>query len=124
MAAILQKSADWYAQYGTEGSKGTKTFALAGKIKRTGLIEVPLGITLREIVYDIGGGIADDKQFRAVQTGGPSGGCLPAELLDLPVDYEALTQAGSIMGSGGMIVADEDTCIVDFAKFFLTFVQA
>ena len=124
VAAILQKSADWYAQYGTEGSKGTKTFALAGKIKRTGLIEVPLGITLREIVYDIGGGIADDKQFRAVQTGGPSGGCLPAELLDLPVDYEALTQAGSIMGSGGMIVADEDTCIVDFAKFFLTFVQA
>ncbi|GAI34248.1 unnamed protein product, partial [marine sediment metagenome] len=124
VAAILQKSADWYAQYGTEGSKGTKTFALAGKIKRTGLIEVPLGITLREIVYDIGGGIADDKQFRAVQTGGPSGGCLPAEFLDLPVDYEALTQAGSIMGSGGMIVADEDTCIVDFAKFFLTFVQA
>lgn len=123
VAAILQKSADWYAQYGTEGSKGTKTFALAGKIKRTGLIEVPLGITLREIVYDIGGGIADDKQFRAVQTGGPSGGCLPAELLDLPVDYETLTQAGSIMGSGGMIVADEDTCIVDFAKFFLTFVQ-
>ena len=124
VAAILQKSADWYAQYGTEGSKGTKTFALAGKIKRTGLIEVPLGITLREIVYDIGGGIADDKQFRAVQTGGPSGGCLPAELLELPVDYETLTQAGSIMGSGGMIVADEDTCIVDFAKFFLTFVQA
>jgi NADH:ubiquinone oxidoreductase subunit F (NADH-binding)/NAD-dependent dihydropyrimidine dehydrogenase PreA subunit/(2Fe-2S) ferredoxin len=124
VAAILQKGADWYAQYGTERSKGTKTFALAGKIKRTGLIEVPLGITLREIIYDIGGGIADDKQFKAIQTGGPSGGCLSAEYLDLPVDYETLTQAGSIMGSGGMIVADEDTCIVDFAKFFLTFTQA
>ena len=124
VAAILQRSADWYAQYGTEGSKGTKTFALAGKIKRTGLIEVPLGITLREIVYDIGGGIAGDKQFKAVQTGGPSGGYLSAEHFDLPVDYETLTRTGSIMGSGGMIVADEDTCIVDFAKFFLTFTQA
>jgi len=124
VAAILQRSADWYAQYGTESSKGTKTFALAGKIKRTGLIEVPLGITLREIIYDIGGGIADDKPFKAVQTGGPSGGCLSADQLGLPVDYETLTRAGSIMGSGGMIVADEDTCIVDFAKFFLTFTQA
>lgn len=124
VAAILQRGADWYAQYGTERSKGTKTFALAGKIKRTGLIEVPLGITLREIIYDIGGGIADDKPFKAVQTGGPSGGCLSADQLDLPVDYETLTRAGSIMGSGGMIVADEDTCIVDFAKFFLTFTQA
>ena len=124
VAAILQRSADWYAQYGTERSKGTKAFALAGKIKRTGLIEVPLGVTLREIIYDIGGGIADDKRFKAVQTGGPSGGCLSTEHLDLPVDYETLTKAGSIMGSGGMIVADEDTCIVDFAKFFLTFTQA
>ena len=123
VAAILQKGADWYTQYGTERSKGTKTFALAGKIKRTGLIEVPLGITLRDIIYDIGGGIADDKQFKAVQTGGPSGGCLSAEHLDLPVDYETLTRAGSIMGSGGIIVADEDTCLVDFAKFFLTFTQ-
>ncbi|MBN2187628.1 MAG: NADH-quinone oxidoreductase subunit NuoF [Dehalococcoidia bacterium] len=123
-AAILQKGADWYTQYGTERSKGTKTFALAGKIKRTGLIEVPLGITLRDIIYDIGGGIADDKQFKAVQTGGPSGGCLSAEHLDLPVDYETLARVGSIMGSGGMIVADEDTCIVDFARFFLTFTQA
>jgi len=124
VAAILQKGADWYTQYGTERSKGTKTFALAGKIKRTGLIEVPLGITLRDIIYDIGGGIADDKQFKAVQTGGPSGGCLSDEHLDLPVDYETLTRAGSIMGSGGIIVADEDTCLVDFAKFFLTFTQA
>ncbi len=124
VAAILQRGADWYAHYGTEKSKGTKTFALAGKIERTGLIEVPLGITLREIIYDIGGGIADDKQFKAVQTGGPSGGCLSSEYLDLPVDYETLAQAGSIMGSGGMIVADEDTCIVDFTKFFLNFTQA
>ena len=124
VAAILQRGADWYTQYGTERSKGTKTFALAGKIKRTGLIEVPLGITLRDIIYDIGGGIADDKQFKAVQTGGPSGGCLSAEQLDLPVDYETLARAGSIMGSGGMVVADEDTCLVDFARFFLTFTQA
>lgn len=124
VAAIMQKGAGWYAQYGTEKSKGTKTFALAGKVKRTGLIEVPLGITLREIVYDIGGGIADDREFKAVQTGGPSGGCLSAEQLDLPVDYETLAQAGSIMGSGGMIVADENTCIVDFTRFFLTFTQA
>ncbi len=123
-AAILQRGADWYAQHGTERSKGTKTFALAGKIRRTGLIEVPLGTTLREIIYGIGGGVADDRQFKAVQTGGPSGGCLSSEHLDLPVDYETLTQAGSIMGSGGIIVADEDTCIVDFARFFLTFTQA
>jgi NADH-quinone oxidoreductase subunit F len=124
VAVILQRGADWYAQHGTERSKGTKTFALAGKIRRTGLIEVPLGITLREIIYGIGGGVADDRQFKAVQTGGPSGGCLSSEHLDLPVDYETLTQAGSIMGSGGIIVADEDTCIVDFARFFLTFTQA
>ena len=124
IAAIIDKGANWYASYGTEGSKGTKTFALAGKVTRTGLIEVPMGMTLRQVIYDVGGGIVDDKQFKAVQTGGPSGGCLPAELLDLPVDYESLTQAGSIMGSGGMIVADEDTCIVDLAKFFLSFVQA
>jgi NADH-quinone oxidoreductase subunit F len=124
VAAILRRGGDWYAQYGTQGSKGTKTFALAGKIKHTGLIEVPLGITLREIIYDIGGGISGDKRFKAVQTGGPLGGCLPAELLDLPVDYETLIEAGSAMGSGGIIVVDEDTCIVDFAKFFLTFAQA
>ncbi len=123
-ALILQKGADWYAQYGTERSKGTKTFALVGKVEMTGLIEVPLGITLRQIIYDIGGGILKGKQFKAVQTGGPSGGCLPASLLDSPVDYESLTAAGSIMGSGGMIVADEDTCMVDLTKYFLAFTQA
>ncbi len=124
VSAILQKGAEWLASYGTEHSKGTKTFALAGKVARTGLIEVPMGITLRQIVYDIGGGIPDGKDFKAVQTGGPSGGCLPASVLDLPVDYERLSAAGSIMGSGGMIVADSDTCIVDLAKYFLSFTQA
>jgi NADH-quinone oxidoreductase subunit F len=123
-ALILQRGADWYAQYGAERSKGTKTFALVGKVERTGLIEVPLGITLRQIIYDIGGGILKGKKFKAVQTGGPSGGCLPASLLDSPVDYESLTAAGSIMGSGGMIVADEDTCMVDLTRYFLTFTQA
>jgi NADH-quinone oxidoreductase subunit F len=120
---ILKNGADWFAQYGTERSKGTKTFALAGKIKCTGLIEVPLGITLKEIVYEIGGGILDNRKFKAVQTGGPSGGCLPASLLDLPVDYESLTAAGSIMGSGGMVVMDEDNCMVDVARYFLDFTQ-
>jgi NADH-quinone oxidoreductase subunit F len=121
---IIDRGAQWYASHGTKGSKGTKTFALAGKAKRTGLIEVPMGMTLRQVIYDIGGGIVDDKRFKAVQTGGPSGGCLPAKLLDLPIDYESLSEAGSIMGSGGMIVADEDTCIVDLARFFLSFTQA
>jgi len=124
VSAILQHSGDWYASYGTEKSKGTKTFALAGKINHTGLIEVPMGITLREIVNGIGGGIPDNKRFKAVQTGGPSGGCLPANLLDLPVDYESLAQAGAIMGSGGMVVMDEDTCMVDIARYFLSFIQA
>ncbi len=124
VAIILQQGGEWYAQYGTEKSKGTKTFSLVGKVERTGLIEVPLGITLREIIYDIGGGILRGKQFKGVQTGGPSGGCLPAAMLDLPVDYESLTAAGSIMGSGGMIVMDEDTCVVDIAKYFLSFTQA
>ena len=124
VSAILQKGADWYAGYGSEGSKGTKTFALAGKIVRTGLIEVPMGIPLQEIIYGIGGGIPDGKRFKAVQTGGPSGGCLPASLLNLPVDYESLTQAGSIMGSGGMVVMDEDICMVDIAHYFLSFTQA
>ena len=123
VSAILQKGADWYASYGTEKSKGTKTFALAGKIVRTGLIEVPMGIPLGEIINEIGGGIVGNKQFKAVQTGGPSGGCLPASMTDLPVDYESLAEAGSIVGSGGMVVADEDTCMVDMARFFLTFVQ-
>ncbi|MCK5577426.1 MAG: 4Fe-4S binding protein, partial [Dehalococcoidales bacterium] len=121
---ILQRGAGWFAGYGTEKSKGTKTFALAGKIERTGLVEVPMGTTLQEIIYDIGGGIPGGKRFRAVQTGGPSGGCLPASLLDLPVDYESLTQAGSIMGSGGMVVMDEDTCMVDIARYFLSFTRS
>jgi len=124
VSAILQHGGDWYAGYGTEKSKGTKTFALAGKINHTGLIEVPMGITLHEIVYGIGGGIPDDKQFKAVQTGGPSGGCLPANMLDLPVEYESLAQAGAIMGSGGMVVMDEDTCMVDVARYFISFTQS
>ena len=123
VSAIMQRSGDWYASYGSEKSKGTKTFALAGKINRTGLIEVPMGTPLSEIIFDIGGGIIGDKEFKAVQTGGPSGGCLPASLLHLPVDYQSLTEAGSIMGSGGMVVADEETCMVDLARFFLSFVQ-
>ena len=124
VSAILQRGSDWYASYGSETSKGTKTFALAGKINRTGLIEVPMGISLQEIIYGIGGGIPEDKRFKAVQTGGPSGGCLPTSHLNLPVDYESLTAAGSIMGSGGMVVMDEDTCMVDVARYFLSFTQS
>ena len=123
VAAILQKGAEWYSGYGTERSKGTKTFSLVGKVERTGLIEVPLGITLREIIYNIGGGVVEGKQFKGVQTGGPSGGCLSSDFLDIPIDYESLARAGSIMGSGGMIVMDENTCIVDTAHYFLDFVQ-
>ena len=123
VAAILQRGAEWYAQYGTEGCKGTKTFALVGKVERTGLIEVPLGIALREVIYDIGGGIVGGNRFKAVQTGGPSGGCLSSDFLDSPVDYESLTKAGSIMGSGGMIVLDDNTCVVDIARYFLSFTQ-
>jgi len=123
VAAIMQRGATWYASYGTEGSKGTKTFSLAGKVERTGLIEVPFGITMRQIIYEIGGGILKGKRFKAVQTGGPSGGCLPSDFLDTPVDYDSLTSAGSIMGSGGMVVMDEDTCMVDIARFFLSFTQ-
>jgi len=122
--AILERGSEWFAQYGTEKSRGAKTFALAGKIVRTGLIEVPLGIPLRRIVYEIGGGILDGKEFKAVQTGGPSGGCLPSELLDITVDYESLDKAGSIMGSGGMVVMDEETCMVDVAKYFIQFTQS
>ncbi len=124
ISAILRRGADWYAGYGTEKSRGTKTFSLVGKIMRPGLIEVPMGITLREIIYEIGGGIPEEKAFRAVQTGGPSGGCLPASFLDSPVDYESLAEAGSIIGSGGMVVLDEDTCMVDIARYFLAFTQA
>jgi NADH:ubiquinone oxidoreductase subunit F (NADH-binding)/(2Fe-2S) ferredoxin/NAD-dependent dihydropyrimidine dehydrogenase PreA subunit len=118
---ILLHGADWYAAMGTEGSKGTKVFALTGQVNRTGLVEVPMGITLREIVYEIGGGIMGDRALKAVQIGGPSGGCIPARLMDLPVDYESLQRAGAIMGSGGMVVVDETTCIVDFARFFMAF---
>jgi bidirectional [NiFe] hydrogenase diaphorase subunit len=119
--SIIRRGGDWFAKIGTEKSKGTKVFALAGRVKNTGLIEVPMGITLREIIYDIAGGIQDGKKFKAVQTGGPSGGCIPAEYLDMKVDYETLKQVGSIMGSGGMIVMDETSCMVDVAKFFMEF---
>jgi NADH:ubiquinone oxidoreductase subunit F (NADH-binding)/(2Fe-2S) ferredoxin len=120
---IINRGGDWFASIGTEGSKGTKAFCLVGKIQNTGLIEVPMGITLREIVYDIGGGPARRREFKAIQTGGPSGGCIPASLLDLPVDYESLIEAGSMMGSGGMIVMDDRTCMVDIARYFLEFLK-
>jgi len=120
---IILDGANWFRTVGTENSKGTKVFALAGKVVNTGLIEVPMGTTLREIIYDVGGGIPFGKSFKAVQTGGPSGGCLPAPYLDTLIDYESLAKAGSIMGSGGMIVIDEDSCMVDVARFFLEFTQ-
>ena len=118
---IILKGADWFASMGTEKSKGTKVFALGGKIKNTGLVEVPMGTTLREIIEEIGGGIPNGKKFKAAQTGGPSGGCIPASLIDTPIDYDNLVAIGSMMGSGGLIVMDEDTCMVDIAKFFLEF---
>jgi len=118
---IINNGADWFTSIGTEGSKGTKIFSLVGKVNNTGLVEVPMGITLRDIVYKIGGGIPGGKKFKAVQTGGPSGGCIPDQFLDLPVDYDELAKLGSIMGSGGMIVMDEDTCMVDTARYFLDF---
>ncbi len=118
---IINNGGKTFAELGTEKSKGTKVFALAGKIKRGGLVEVPMGMPLRQVIYDIGGGIKDDKGFKAVQMGGPSGGCIPAELLDTSVDYESITKTGAIMGSGGMIVMDETTCMVDMARFFLDF---
>ncbi len=120
---IIDKGAGWFSKIGTKTSKGTKIFSLVGKVKNTGLVEVPMGMTLGEVIFDIGGGIPDEKEFKAVQTGGPSGGCIPKKLMDLPVDYESLTQAGSIMGSGGMIVMDENTCMVDIARYFLNFLQ-
>ena len=123
VASILRKGAEWFSSFGTETSKGTKTFALTGKINRPGLIEVPMGITLGEVVHDIGGGIPGGGKFKAAQTGGPSGGCLPAHLLDLPIDYEQLKEAGSIMGSGGLVIMDESTCMVDLARYFLAFTQ-
>jgi predicted transcriptional regulator/NAD-dependent dihydropyrimidine dehydrogenase PreA subunit len=124
LPAIIEKGAEWFLNIGTQGSPGTKVFSLAGKVQNTGLVEVPMGITLREIIYDIGGGIIDNKDFKAVQTGGPSGGCIPKQYLDLPVDFDSLRKLGSIMGSGGMVVMDEDNCMVDVARFFLSFTQS
>ena len=121
---IIRKGADWFASIGTGKSKGTKVFALTGRVHNTGLIEVPMGIPLREIIFDIGGGIPDGRKFKAVQTGGPSGGCIPAEHLDMPVDYESLASVGSIMGSGGMIVMDETSSMVDVAKYFMEFCKS
>ena len=120
---ILSKGAPWFAGLGTPDSKGTKVFSLVGKIRNTGLVEVPMGIPLKEIIYDMGNGIPGKKKFKAVQTGGPSGGCIPEEMLDIPVDYQHLAKAGSIMGSGGMIVMDQDTCMVDVARYFLDFLK-
>ena len=120
---VVLDGGNWFSTIGTEKSKGTKVFALAGKVRNTGLIEVPMGTTLREIIYGVGGGLTDNKELKAIQTGGPSGGCLPAKYIDTPIDYESLAKAGSIMGSGGMIVIDEDSCMVDIAKFFLEFTQ-
>ena len=121
---ILSKGSDWYAAIGTEGGKGTKIFALAGKVNNTGLVEVPLGATLRQIVFDIGGGIPGNRKFKAAQMGGPSGGCVPEQFLDLPIDYDSVKQIGAIMGSGGLVVMDEETCMVDIARFFLEFTQS
>ncbi len=120
---IINRGASWYSKIGTKTSKGTMVFSLVGKINNTGLVEVPMGISLRKMVYEIGGGIPNGKKFKAVQTGGPSGGCIPARLINLPVDYEKLTEAGSMMGSGGMVVMDEDTCMVNVAKYFLSFTR-
>ncbi len=121
---IINRGSEWFSSIGTESSKGTKVFSVVGNVINTGLVEVPMGITLREIVYDIGGGIPDGKEFKAVQTGGPSGGCLPESLMDLPIDYERLAEVGSIMGSGGLIVMDEETCMVDMARYFLDFLRS
>ncbi len=121
---IITRGASYFASMGTERSKGTKIFALAGKVKNTGLVEIPMGATLRQIVFDIGGGISKDRQFKAAQMGGPSGGCVPAQYLDLPIDYDSLQEVGAIMGSGGLIVVDEDTCMVELARYFLDFVQS
>ena len=123
IAQIILKGADWFAGIGTDRSKGTKVFALGGKITNTGLVEIPMGTTLREVIFDIGGGIPNNKKFKAVQTGGPSGGCITTENLDIPIEYDTLTSIGSMMGSGGMIVMDEDNCMVDVARFFLDFTK-
>jgi len=120
---IINQGADWFAEIGTPESKGTKIFSLVGKVNNTGLVEVPMGMTLREVIFDLGGGIPKGKKFKGVQTGGPSGGVIPESLLDLPVDFDELTKAGSMMGSGGMIVMDEDNCVVDIAKYFISFLE-
>ena len=120
---IINRGADWYSKIGTDGSKGTMIFSLVGKINNSGLVEVPMGITLREMIYEIGGGIPGSKKFKAIQTGGPSGGCIPEQHLDTPVDFDELTKLGSIMGSGGMIVMDEDNCMVDVARYFIDFLK-
>ena len=119
---IIRKGVDWYRSIGTKTSPGTKAFALTGNVVNTGLIEVPMGTTIREVVFDIGGGIRGGKKFKAAQTGGPSGGCIPASLIDTPIDYDNLLAIGSMMGSGGLIVMDEDNCMVDIAKFYLEFI--
>ena len=118
---IMERGASWFTSLGTEGSKGTKVFSLVGKVANTGLVEVPMGTTLREIIFDIGGGVPQGRSFKAVQTGGPSGGCIPSQLLDLKVDFDSLSQAGSMMGSGGLIVMDDRTCMVEVARYYLSF---
>ena len=120
---IINQGAEWYAKIGTKNSKGTKIFSLVGKVNNTGLVEVPMGMTLKEIIYDIGGGVPGGKRFKAVETGGPSGGFIPESLLDIMIDFDELTKVGSMMGSGAMIVMDEDTCMVDMAKYFITFLE-
>ncbi|GAG02491.1 unnamed protein product, partial [marine sediment metagenome] len=120
---IINKGVHWYTNIGTENSKGTKIFSLVGKVNNTGLVEIPMGMTIREIVFNIGGGIPGNGKFKAVQTGGPSGGCIPESLIDIPVDFDKLTEVGSMMGSGGMIVMDDKTCMVDIAKYFLNFLK-
>lgn len=122
ISSVINRGSKWFSSIGTEKSKGTKVFALSGKVVNSGLVEVPMGITLREVVFDIGGGIPNEKKFKAVQIGGPSGGCLPESVLDTKVDYESLKEVGAMMGSGGFVVMDEDTCMVDIAKFFMTFI--
>src|SRR4030042_2056754 len=121
---IINNGAEWYSQVGTANSKGTKIFSLAGKVNNTGLVEVPIGITIKEVIYDIGGGIPKGRKFKAVQMGGPSGGCVPAQYMNLPIDYDTLQKIGSIMGSGGMVVMDENNCMVEIARFFLSFTQS
>ena len=124
VTTVFKNGPDWYAGVGTDSSKGTKIFALSGKVRNVGLVEVPMGVTLREVVFDIGGGIPDDRKFKAVQIGGPSGGALPESVIDTPIDYESLKEVGAMMGSGGLVVMDESTCMVDLAKYFMTFIQS